>query len=91
MLKRGSRGAEVITHRQRTEVPGFPVQAVNTVGAGDAFASGLISSRLRGEDWYHSCRIGNACGAITVTKHGCAVAFPTPVELTDFVESHGGI
>jgi 5-dehydro-2-deoxygluconokinase len=72
-------------------VPGFPVEAINTVGAGDSFASGLITSRLRGEDWYHSCRVGNACGAITVTRHGCAVAFPTREELSEFITTNGGL
>ena len=91
VLKRGARGAEVISHLQRIEVPGFPVEAINTVGAGDAFASGLIASRITGEDWYHSCRAGNACGAITVTKHGCAAAFPTHEELSQFIQSHGGL
>ncbi|MDJ0498040.1 MAG: 5-dehydro-2-deoxygluconokinase [Acidimicrobiia bacterium] len=91
ILKRGGRGSEVITTTERFMVPGFPVGVVNTVGAGDSFASGLITSRLRGEDWYDSCRIGNACGAITVTRHGCAVAFPTQEELEDFVAANGGL
>ena len=59
--------------------------------AGDSFASGMISSRIKGEDWYHSCRVRNACGAITGAKHGCAVAVPTPEEPSNFVESHGGL
>ena len=91
IVKRGARGSEVISFDDRMMVPGFPVEAVNTVGAGDSFASGLIASRLRGEDWYHSCRIGNACGAITVTRHGCAVAFPTRVELDEFAAANGGL
>lgn len=91
ILKRGGRGSEVIMTTERFMVPGFPVEAVNTVGAGDSFASGLITSRLNGEDWYHSCRVGNACGAITVTRHGCAVAFPTRKELDEFVAANGGL
>ena len=91
VVKRGARGAEVISHLERIEVPGFPVEAVNTVGAGDSFASGLITSRLRGEDWYHSCRVGNACGSLVVTRHGCAVAFPTREELDEYIDSHGGL
>ena len=91
ILKRGGRGSEVITNSERFMVPGFPVEVVNTVGAGDSFASGLITSRLNGEDWYHSCRVGNACGAITVSRHGCAVAFPTLKELDTFVTAQGGL
>jgi 5-dehydro-2-deoxygluconokinase len=91
VLKRGSRGAEVISGTDRIEVPGFPVEPVNTVGAGDAFASGLIWSRSQGWDWFKSARFGNACGALVVTRHGCAVAFPTHDEVAKFVESNGGL
>jgi 5-dehydro-2-deoxygluconokinase len=90
VVKRGGAGATVLTGSERIEVPGFPVHAVNTVGAGDSFASGLIWSRINGSDWYQSCRFGNACGAIVVTRHGCAVAFPTHDEVSEFVAAAGG-
>lgn len=91
VLKRGARGAEVIGDATRLEIPGFPVEVVNTVGAGDAFASGLIWSRLQGWDWYQSGRFANACGALVVTRHGCAAAFPRHQEVIDFAESKGGL
>lgn len=89
-LKRGPRGVSILTAVDRLDVPGFPVEVLNTVGAGDAFASGLIRSRLRGLDWWSSARFANACGAITVTRHGCASAFPTEAEVEAFVASEGG-
>lgn len=88
--KCGAGGVTVLTDGDRIDVPGFEVDAVNTVGAGDAFASGLIWSRLNGEDWYQACRFGNACGAIVVTRHGCAVAFPTHDEVIEFATAAGG-
>ena len=90
VLKRGPTGATVLTGAESIDVPGFRVDAVNTVGAGDSFASGLIWSRMNGHDWYQSARFGNACGAIAVTRHGCAVAFPTHEEVTEFVMAAGG-
>ena len=90
VVKRGAAGATVLTNEGRLEVPGFAVEPVNTVGAGDSFASGLIWSRATGADWYQACRFGNACGAIVVTRHGCAVAFPTHQEVVDFVDAAGG-
>lgn len=89
-LKRGPRGVSILTKGDRLDVPGFPVEVVNTVGAGDAFASGLIRSRLNGLDWWHSARFANACGAIVVTRHGCASAFPTQSEVETFVADRGG-
>ena len=89
-LKRGPRGVSILTRDGRLDVPGFPVEVLNTVGAGDAFASGLIRSRLRGLDWWASARFANACGAIVVTRHGCASAFPTEDEVETFVAARGG-
>jgi 5-dehydro-2-deoxygluconokinase len=90
VVKRGPAGATVLTAGDRIDVPGFPVEPVNTVGAGDSFASGLIWSRANGDDWYQACRFANACGALVVTRHGCAVAFPTRDEVLEFVASSGG-
>jgi 5-dehydro-2-deoxygluconokinase len=89
-LKRGPRGVTILTNGDRLDVPGFAVEVLNTVGAGDAFASGLIRSRLRGLDWWDSARFANACGAITVTRHGCSSAFPTEDEVESFVAEKGG-
>lgn len=90
VLKRGPRGATVIEQGSELDVPGFPVEVVNTVGAGDAFAGALITARVRGEDWLRAVRFANACGAIEVTRHGCSVAFPTPAEVDAFVAEQGG-
>jgi 5-dehydro-2-deoxygluconokinase len=91
ILKQGSRGVSVFTpHKDVIRAPGFAVEVLNTVGAGDAFAGGIIYGRLKGWDWYKSARMGNACGAIVVTRHGCAAAMPTEQEVHDFIHSHGG-
>ncbi len=91
VIKRGPRGATVLTASERTDVPGFTVGAVNTVGAGDAFAAGLIRSRLAGQDWEQATRYASACGAIQVTRHGCSAVFPTEAEVSDFIDQHGGL
>lgn len=90
IIKRGAAGATVLTTDGRLDVPSFAVDPINTVGAGDSFAAGVITSRARGDDWYRSCRFGNACGAIVATRHGCAAAFPTEAEVLEFVTAAGG-
>ena len=90
VVKRGPAGATIVTDTGHTDIPGFPVDVVNTVGAGDSFASGLIARRLYGDTWEQAVRYGNACGAITVTRHGCSVAFPTHDEVEAFVAEKGG-
>jgi 5-dehydro-2-deoxygluconokinase len=84
-LVRGDEGARFI------DVPGFPVEVQNILGAGDAFASGFLYGLVNGWDWYKAARMGNACGAILVTKHGCANFMPTYDEVMAFIQDHGGM
>ena len=91
VVKRGAHGANIcLPHGQRIDAPGFPVEVYNVLGAGDAFAAGFIYGYLHGWDWYKSARMGNACGAIVVTRHGCANFMGYEQEVLDFIESHGG-
>lgn len=86
ILKRGEHGVTIIEKGQADiSISGFSVQVLNTVGAGDAFASGLIYSHLQGWSWEESARFANACGAIVVTRHGCGTAMPTHKEVTTFL------
>ena len=72
------------------DVPGFPVEVQNILGAGDAFASGLLFGFVSGWDWYKGARLANASGAILVTRHGCANFMPTYDEVMAFIQTHGG-
>jgi 5-dehydro-2-deoxygluconokinase len=76
---------------ERIEVPGFPVEVANILGAGDAFDAGFLYGYVKGMGWYKAARMGNACGAIVVTKHGCANFMPTCEEVMAFVEDRGGL
>ncbi|HOZ48890.1 MAG TPA: 5-dehydro-2-deoxygluconokinase [Candidatus Hydrogenedentes bacterium] len=77
--------------RETLDVPGFPVEVYNILGAGDAFAAGFLFGHVRGLGWYKAGRIAAACGAIVVTKHGCANFMPTYDEVMAFIDSRGGI
>ena len=71
IVKRGSLGASIhYPDGSKKDVPGFPVEILNVLGAGDAFASGFLYGILQGWDLYKSCRMGNARGAQVVTKKG---------------------
>lgn len=88
VLKRGAKGVTLRTPDETLDIPSFSVDVVNTVGAGDAFASGLIYGYLQGWKWEQTARYANACGAIVVTRHGCAKAMPYPNEIEDFLKNH---
>ncbi|MCG6659502.1 5-dehydro-2-deoxygluconokinase [Halomonas campisalis] len=66
-------------------VRGVKIEVLNVLGAGDAFMSGLLRGWLRGEAWATSAAYANACGALVVSRHGCAPAMPTEEELFDYL------
>jgi 5-dehydro-2-deoxygluconokinase len=91
VVKRGAQGATVhLADGKIIEVPGFPVKVYNVLGAGDAFASGFLYGYVKGWDWYKAARMGNACGAIVVTRHGCANHMGYEAEVLAFIEARGG-
>jgi len=91
IVKTGSRGAIVYRPDGSIQtVPGFPVEVVNILGAGDAFAAGFIYGYLKDWDLYKCCRMGNACGAHVVTQLGCANFAPYEKDILEFIESKGG-
>ncbi|MCT9117620.1 5-dehydro-2-deoxygluconokinase [Cupriavidus gilardii] len=94
VIKRGPLGCSIVTGEipptldDALTVLGERVEVLNVLGAGDAFASGLLAGLLRGKDWRESAAIANACGAIVVSRHGCAPAMPTPAELAHWFSGH---
>ena len=68
--------------------PGERVEVLNVLGAGDAFAAGLMTGFLRGDDFAQAARLANACGALVVSRHACAPAMPTPAELEHWFGGH---
>ncbi len=91
VLKRGGDGTTVyLESGEKVEAATFPVEVYNVLGAGDAFASGFLYGYLKGWDWHRSARMGNACGAIVVTRHGCANFMPHEQEALTFIEERGG-
>ena len=88
--KRGAEGSSVYEMHgsgpvQRTDVAGFPVEVVNVLGAGDAFAAGFIYGYLNGWEAVRAARFGNASGAFVAMRHGCSASMPTLDELRSFM------
>lgn len=95
LQKRGEEGVRIhLTEAggqvKQVDAPGFPVEIYNILGAGDAFGAGFLYGYVNGWGWYKAARLGNACGAIVVTKHGCANFMPTYDEVMAFVAERGG-
>lgn len=88
IYKMGAQGSVTFTRRETFETGVFPVKALKSTGAGDAFMGGLVSSLAAGRDLRNSVRRGSAAAAIVVTRVGCAPAMPTAAELDHFIATY---
>ena len=70
VIKMGSQGAVCATKHERFSVPAFPVNAIDTVAAGDAFNAGLAVALSEGLEMRDAIIWGAAAGALSTTKSG---------------------
>ncbi|MEZ2240323.1 ribokinase [Microcoleus sp.] len=74
IVKLGDRGVVAVTADRTLFVPAFAVEAIDTVGAGDAFNGGLAAALDAGLSLEEAVVWGAAAGALCVTKMGAQVA-----------------
>lgn len=88
VITRGGDGVTIVARdAEAVHVPAFPVQPVDTTGAGDSFNSALAVALAEGKDLATAARFAAAAGAFTVTKPGVIPALPTRAELEAFIEA----
>lgn len=90
VLKTGEKGCQTFSDDLNHAITGqpFPVDVLNVLGAGDAFMSGFLSGWLRKLPLETCAQYANACGAIVVTRHGCAPAIPNYDEMQYFISHY---
>lgn len=84
IVKLGRQGALCLSPTQTFVVPAFPVQAVDTVAAGDAFNGGLAAGLAIGMPLLQATTQAAAVAALSVTKAGAQPSLPTREELEVF-------
>jgi ribokinase len=70
-------------------VKAFPVEAVDTVGAGDCFNGAFAVALLEGNDPWTAARFASAAAAISVTRRGAQASMPSRAEVDDFQAKRG--
>jgi 5-dehydro-2-deoxygluconokinase len=81
VVKRGELGATVVEEGEETDVAGFPIEVVNGLGAGDAFAAAVGHALLRGMSLVEAVRRGTVAGALVASRLACSEAMPRLDEL----------
>ena len=69
-------------------VPGFRVQAVDTVGAGDTFIGAFVTRLVEGAGARDAARFACAAAAIAVTRRGAQSSVPTRAEVEALLRNH---
>jgi sugar/nucleoside kinase (ribokinase family) len=75
VIKLGKEGAVGRQNDMTTRINAYRVKQVDAVGAGDSFNSGFLYKFLQGAALEECMGMGNACGALSVTKAGGTAAF----------------
>lgn len=90
VIKCGPRGAFALdAHGSGTWVPGYRVARVlDTVGAGDGFAAGVLSALAEKKTLLQAVTRGCAIGAIQTQSYSDNSGLPTPSQLADFMNTH---
>lgn len=87
IIKMGKQGAYYATPEGGEQVIPFPAQAVDSVGAGDAFNGALAVALAEGKDLAQAVRIASAAGALAVTKFGAQDSMPTREEVEELLKT----
>lgn len=81
----GERGALYASAGRRVDVPGVPVEPVDTTGAGDTFCGALCARLAAGMDIEPALRYACAAGALATTAAGAQSAIPTRAQVDRFL------
>ena len=89
IVKCGRSGAILQQGSRREQIPGFPVEAVDTIGAGDSFDAGFLHAWLGGCSAATAVQFGNLTGALSTQGFGGTEAFRRPAAIHEFLERYG--
>ena len=88
-LKRGSEGAYVATSDGNSGwAKPYPVNAIDTVAAGDCFNGAFAIALLEGKEPLQAARFACAASAISVTRRGAQASMPTRADVDLFLSEH---
>jgi sugar/nucleoside kinase (ribokinase family) len=90
VLKLGPDGCYVHDGRTAYRIAGHKVEAVDTCGAGDAFAGGYLYGLVQGWDTERCARFANAVGALSVTALGASTGLRNVDGTLRFMETADG-
>ncbi len=89
VIKLGAQGVYYATAEGGDYMPPFPVEAVDSVAAGDAFNGALAVSLSEGKDLTDAVRVAAAAGALAAAKSGAQDSMPLRHEVEELIRIAG--
>lgn len=83
----GAQGAQWVSRTGSSRLPAFPVNVVDTTGAGDAFSGGFAVALAEGRSLEDAITFANATAGLCVTRPGTAPSMPTRAEVEALLRS----
>lgn len=86
----GARGVEIFRHdaNSSSRLPSFPVDVVDTTGAGDSFCGALAAQLAAGASLHDAVRWATAAGALATTVRGAVPSIPTAEQIIGLLADH---
>lgn len=91
VVTQGSRGGFIWENGKAVRYPVFPVNAVDSNGAGDTFHGAFVAARVKGMDVYESAAFASATSALKCTRVGAQEGIPSFEEVLTFMKEHEGV
>ncbi len=83
----GTQGALFSDGTSPRHFPAFPVAAVDTTGAGDAFNGALAVGLVAGGTWEEAIRLAHATAALACKTRGAQTSFPVRAQVEGFLRA----
>jgi ribokinase len=89
VLKMGAHGLCLAAQNHPTELlPAFPVKAIDTTAAGDAFNGAFAVGLMLGKSAHDSALFAAGAAAVSVTRPGAQPSMPSIAEVKSFIDKH---
>ena len=85
VMTRGAQGSLWVSSDATGAVSAFPVDAIDTVAAGDAFCGGLVSALAQGFELTDALQRASAAGSLATTRVGAVPSLPTLRQVEDLL------
>lgn len=83
LITEGSKGVRLFDGSQEVVIPAYPVEAVDTTGAGDTFNAAFAVALAEGQSIQDSVKFANRAASLSVMKFGAQGGMPTRQEVED--------